>query len=178
MRACSQSCPCTDPQNVQSQSLGKPPNRRVSFCEPENKDSVAERRSPLAKPSINDLETWLECQVRQLGTTHGGGNWEPSQALPTCINSLKKSGHHFTYWKSGSSMFPEEGYSVPPAPQSLNRGAFLPDKLAYKDIRQWPALLTIAYCPCLQHWAEKCNLPGNPDFHPLAESVRELRQHL
>ena len=38
------------------------------------------------------------------------------------------------------------------------------------------SLLTIAYCPCLQHWAEKCNLPGNPDFHPLAESVRELRQ--
>ena len=73
-------------------------------------------------------------------------------------------------------MFPEERYSVPPAPCSLNWGAYLPDELAYQDIRQHPALLTIAYCQCLQHWAEKHNLPKNPDFRPLAESVRELRQ--
>ena len=65
---------------------------------------------------------------------------------------------------------------MPPAPQSLSREAYLPDKLAYQDVRWWPALLTVAYCWCLQHWAEKCNLLGNPDFYPLAESVRELRQ--
>ena len=35
-----------------------------------------------------------------------------------------------------SRMFPEEGYSAPPAPQSLNREAYLLDKLAYQDIRQ------------------------------------------
>ena len=65
---------------------------------------------------------------------------------------------------------------MPPAPQSLNRGAYLPDKLTYQDIRWQPALLTVAYCRCLQHWVEKHNLPGNLDFCPLAESVRELRQ--
>ena len=65
---------------------------------------------------------------------------------------------------------------MPPAPQSLNRGAYLPDNLAYQDIRQQPTLLMVAYCQCLQHWAEKYNPPGNPDFHPLAESMRELRQ--
>ena len=65
---------------------------------------------------------------------------------------------------------------MPPAPQSLNRGAYLPDKLAYQDVRWQPALLTVVYYWCLQHWAEKCNPLGNPDFGSLAESVRELRQ--
>ena len=73
-------------------------------------------------------------------------------------------------------MFPEEGYSAPPAPESLNRGAYLLDNLTYQDTRWQPALLTVAYCRCLQHWAEKCNLPRNPNFRPLAESMRELRQ--
>ena len=73
-------------------------------------------------------------------------------------------------------MSPEEGYSVPPAPQSLNRGAYLPDNLTYQDVRWQPALLTVAYYQCLQSWVEKCNLPRNLDFCPLAESVRELRQ--
>ena len=73
-------------------------------------------------------------------------------------------------------MFPEEGLSMPPAPQSLNRGAYLLDNLIYQDVRWWPALLTVAYCQCLQNWAEKCNLPRNSDFHPLAKSMRELRQ--
>ena len=46
--------------------------------------------------------------------------------------------------------------------------------LAYQDMQQQPALLTITYAQSLQYWAEKHNPPGNPDFHPLAESVREL----
>ena len=73
-------------------------------------------------------------------------------------------------------MFLEEGYSMPPAPWSLNREAYLPDKLTYQDVRWWPVLLTVAYFQCLQDWAEKCNPLGNPDFCPLAESVRESRQ--
>ena len=75
-----------------------------------------------------------------------------------------------------SRMFSGEGYSLPPTPQSLNRGAYLPDNLTYQDVRQWPTLLTVAYCWCLQSWAEKCNLPRNPNFCPLAESMRELRK--
>ena len=43
-------------------------------------------------------------------------------------------------------------------------------------MRQQPALLTIAYAQCLQHWAEKHNLQKNPDFCLWAESVRELQQ--
>ena len=67
-------------------------------------------------------------------------------------------------------------YSTPLAPRSLNRGAFLPGELEYQDVRQRLALLTIAYCRCLQYWAEKCNLPRSPDCCPLAKSVRELSQ--
>ena len=65
---------------------------------------------------------------------------------------------------------------MPPAPQSLNRSAFLPEKLTYQDVQEQPALLTIAYAWSLQYWAEKYNLLRNPDFCPLAESIRELQQ--
>ena len=64
---------------------------------------------------------------------------------------------------------------MPPAPRNLNRGAFYPKGLEYQDIRQRPTLLTVAYCRCLQHWAEKHHLPISPEAHPLARSVRELR---
>ena len=63
----------------------------------------------------------------------------------------------------------EWGYTVPLAPRCLNRSAFLLERLTYQNVRQQPALLTIAYAQCLQHWAEKHNPPKNPDFHPWAE---------
>ena len=34
----------------------------------------------------------------------------------------------------------------------------------------------MAYCQCLQHWAEKCDLPINAEAHPLVQNVRELIQ--
>ena len=75
-----------------------------------------------------------------------------------------------------SRMSPDQKYSAPLAPRSLNRGAFLLEKLKYQDVRWQLALLTIMYCRCLQHWVEKCNLPKSQDCHPLAKSVRELSQ--
>ena len=68
----------------------------------------------------------------------------------------------------------EWGYTAPLAPWSLNRSTFLPERLAYQDVQQQPALLTKAYTGSLKYWAEKHNLPRNPDFHPLVESIREL----
>ena len=159
-----------------SQSLGKSPNRRVSFCNPEDKDLETERRNPLAKPSINDLKMWLEYQARQLGTPTWWGELGAIPGITDLHKFAQKIRASFYILEVRSRMFLEEGYSVPPAPQSLNQGAYLPDNLAYQDVRQQPALLTVAYCQCLQHWAEKCNLLGNLDFCPLAESVRELRQ--
>ena len=148
----------------------------MSFHDPENEDSAVKGRNPLAEPSINDLEMWLEYQVRQLGTPMWWGELEAIPGIADLHKFARKIRASFYVLEVQSRMFLEEGYSMPLAPQNLNREAYLPDKLAYQDIRQWPALLTVAYCQCLQHWAEKCNLPGNLDFHPLAESVRELRQ--
>ena len=34
----------------------------------------------------------------------------------------------------------------------------------------------MAYCLCLQHWAEKRDLPISTEAHPLAKNVRELIQ--
>ena len=64
---------------MRSQSPGKPRNRRVSFCDPENEDSVVEEKNLLAKPSVNNLETWLEYQARQLGTPMW---WGELEAIP------------------------------------------------------------------------------------------------
>ena len=61
---------------------------------------------------------------------------------------------------------PEQGFTAPLAPQSLNRSAFLPEKLAYQDVQQHPALLTIAYAWSLQYWVEKHNLHKEPRLLP------------
>ena len=70
---------------------------------------------------------------------------------------------------------PGQWFSAPPAPRNLDRGPFYPEGLEYQDVRQRPTLLTVAYCRCLQHWAEKHYLPISPEAHPLAKSVRELQ---
>ena len=100
VRTCSESCPHTDHRCMWSQSLGKPQNRRVSFHDPEDKDLVMEEQNPPAKPSVNELETWLDYQARQLGIPTWWGELEAIQALPTCVNLLRKSEHCFTYQKS------------------------------------------------------------------------------
>ena len=137
---------------------------------------MMDRGDSPTEPSINNLELWLEHQAEQLGTPTW---WGELEAIPGIMDP-----HKFT-WKICASFYvPEvwsrmslgQGYSTPLAPRSLNRGAFLPKKLKYQDIRWQPALLTIAYCWCLQHWAEKHNPPKSLDCHPLAESVRELSQ--
>ena len=79
VRTCSQSCPHADHWHVWSQSPGEPWNRRVSFYDPEDEDPVAEEKNPLAEPSVNDLETWLDYQARQLGTPM---LWEELEAIP------------------------------------------------------------------------------------------------
>ena len=55
---------------------------------------------------------------------------------------------------------------------------FLLDKLSYQDMQQQPFLLTVAYAQGLQYWAERLNLPVDPDFHPLVRSVLELRERV
>ena len=70
----------------------------------------------------------------------------------------------------------EPGYTVPPAPRSLDRNAFLPDDLSYQDMWQKAALLTVAYARSLQYWAEKQSPPRHWSLRPLVESVIELQE--
>ena len=144
----------------------------VSHDPKDKKDPVKEETSCITEPSVDDLEMWLEFQAGHLGTPPW---WEELGAMPGIEDQ-----HKFT-WKIRASFYVLEvrfraslewGYTAPLAPQSLNRSAFLPERLTYQDVRQQPALLTIAYAQCLQHWVEKHNLPKNPDFCPWAESVR------
>ena len=132
--------------------------------------------NPSVEPSVSDLEAWLEYQSTQIGTPMWWKELGSVLGITDWQKFAWKIWASFYILEVWSRMFPEEGYSAPPAPQSLNRGAYLPDNLIYQDVRWQPALLTVAYCQCLQNWAEKCNLPRNPNFHPLAESMRELRQ--
>ena len=143
----------------------------MSFCKPGDECSVVEEENPSVEPTISNLEAWLEYQSTQIGTPMW---WKELEAVLGITNQRKfarKIHMSFYILEVQSRMFSGEGYSMPPAPQSLNRGAYLPDNLTYQDVRWQPALLTVAYCRCLQSWAEKCNLPRNPDFCPLAERV-------
>ena len=149
----------------------------MSFHDPDDiKDPVKEEASNLMEPSVDDLETWLEFQAGQLGTPAW---WEELGAVPGIEDRCKFA------WKIRASFYvlevhlrvsPECVYTTPPAPQVLNRGTYHPEKFTYQDMRQRPVLLMIAYARCLQHWAEKHNLPKNAHFCPWAECVRELQQ--
>ena len=164
----SQSPPHADSWGVHSPSLDGWPNRRVSFHESGDECSAAEEENLPVEPSVSDLEAWLEYQSTQIGTPVW---WKELEAVPGITDQQKfaqKIQASFYILEVWSRMSPEEGCSTPPAPQSLNKGAYLPDNLAYQDVRWQPTLLTVAYCQCLQSWAEKCNLPRNPDFHPWA----------
>ena len=44
------------------------PHRWVGFHMPEGRDATTERKEPVTKPAIEDLEAWLEHQAGQLGT--------------------------------------------------------------------------------------------------------------
>ena len=64
--------------------------------------------------------------------------WKELEAVPGITNWQKfarKIQASFYIPEVRSRMFPPEGYSAPPTPQSLNRGAYLPDNLVYQDVR-------------------------------------------
>ena len=126
------------------------------------------------EPSVSDMETWLEWQANQLGTPAW---WTELQAILDIRDPQKLA------WKIRALFYIPEvrmrtllepGYTVPPAPRSLDRNAFLPDDLSYQDVQQKMALLTVAYARSLQYWAEKQSLPRHWSLCPLVGSVVEL----
>ena len=152
-----------------------PPRRRVTLHDPKDEKGPArEEVGCFPEPSIGDLDTWLEFQVGQLCTPAW---WEELGVIPGIkdwckfAQKIRASFYIPEVWIRASL---EQGFTAPLAPQ--NRSAFLLEKLTYQDMQQQPSLLTIAYTWSLQCWVEKYNLPRNPDFCPLAESIRELQQ--
>ena len=78
---------------------------------------MAEGRNPLAKPSVSDLEMWLEYLVRQLGTPMWWGELEAIPGIADLHEFAGKIRASFYIPEVQSRMFPEEGYSAPPAPK-------------------------------------------------------------
>ena len=166
-----------DPQNEQAHSqdhIWEPPNKRVSCRMPEDGDSATESREPSAKLPIKDLESWLDYQVDQLGTTTWWGELKAIPGMVDLCRFTQKIQVSFHVPEIQYQASPSQGYSTPPAPRSLNRGAFISEKLEYQDVWKRLILLTKAYCQCLQHWEEKVYPPISPDACPLAESIKEL----
>ena len=119
MRADSQSCYQVDPQGICPRSPdGLPPQRRVSFHDPDNiKDPVKEEASNLMEPSVDDLETWLEFQAGQLGTPMW---WEELAAVPGIEDRCKfaqKIRASFYVPEVHLRVSPEWVYTAPPAPR-------------------------------------------------------------
>ena len=132
------------------------PRKRVTFDDSEEeKGPTREEAGCLTEPSVGDLDTWLEFQVGQLGTPAW---WEELEAIPGIkdwhkfAQKIRASFYVLEVWIRVSL---EQGFTMPPAPWSLNRSTFLPEKPTYQDMQQQPTLLTIAYAWSLQYWVKK-----------------------
>ena len=113
---------------------------------PEGKDLATESQEPSVELPIKDFESWLDHQADQLGTPTW---WGELKAVPGIMDLHRfaqkiQASFHIPEIRSWAS--PNQGYSAPPAPKCLNRGAFLPERLEYQDVWQRPKLLTEAYC--------------------------------
>ena len=62
------------------------PHRQVGFHMPEGRDTMTERKEPVTKPTVKDLEAWLEHQVGQLGTPTW---WRELKAVPDIEDTCK-----------------------------------------------------------------------------------------
>ena len=118
----------------------------MTFSNPEvEKSPEGEEANCSTEPSVSDVEMWLDWQAQQLGTPTW---WVELGAIPGTkylhkfARKIRASFYIPKVWGRASL---EQGYTAPLAPQGLNRNAFLPPKLAYQDVWQQPALLTIAY---------------------------------
>ena len=112
------------------------PHRQVSFCMPEGKDMTTVKEPVTVELTTEDLETWLEHQVGQLGTPTW---WRELEAVPDIENPHKfarKIWASFYVPKVQSRMNLGQPFSAPLAPRNLNRGAFYPKGLKYQDVRQ------------------------------------------
>ena len=123
-----------------------PARKESHLQEPGGRNELQRRHWELLyRTPVSDVETWLEWQANQMGTSAW---WMELQAILGIRDPWKLA------WKIRASFYIpkvrmrtllEPGYTVPPAPRSLDRNTFLPDNLSYQDVQQKPALLTVTY---------------------------------
>ena len=134
------------------------------------------RGNYLLEPSIKDVETWLDWQACQLDTLCW---WVELTAIPRVEDPKKlaqKIWASFSFQKLEARSSQAKG--IPhPAPKCLTWNVFLLDELSYQDVM---AAFSVnhRFAQGLQYWVERLNLPVDPDFHPLAQSVLELRERV
>ena len=85
------------------------------------------------EPSVSDVETWLEWQANQLGTPAW---WTELQAIlgkrdPQKLAQKIRALFYIPEVRMRNLL--EPGYTAPPALRSLDRNAFLPDKMYSKN---------------------------------------------
>ena len=159
--------------NVHSMPLaGSLSRRRVTFRNPKVETSSKRGANDYStKPSVSNVEIWLEWLAKQLGSPTW---WMELQAILGIRDPWKlaqKIRASFYIAEVRMRTLLEPGYTVPPAPRSLDRNAFLQDNLSYQDVWQKLALLMMAYTRSLQYWAEKQSLLRSQNLSPLAESI-------
>ena len=144
-RSCSRAHSQSHPWSRQPRSpSGPPPRRRVTFREPEvEPNSEGGVGNYPSEPAVSDMETWLEWQAYQLSTPA----WWSELTVILGVEDLQKLAckirASFSIPKVRMRTHLEQKYTAPPAPKCLNRNAFLPDELAYQDVRQQPILLMV-----------------------------------
>ena len=117
------------------------PHRRVSFHMPEGRDAMTERKEPVTKPAIKDLEAWLEHQAGQLGTPSWWRELEAVLDIKDTCKFAQRILASFYVPEVQSQTNPSQPFSAPPAPRNLDRGAFYPEGLEYQDVLWWrPAI--------------------------------------
>ena len=88
----------------------------------------------LPEASIEDTETWLHWQAHQMDMPYW---WAELTTIPEEENPKRLA------WKIHASFsipmvrckaFPDQGYTVPPAPRCITRNLFLPNDLSYQDV--------------------------------------------
>ena len=115
------------------------------------------------EPSILDVETWLEWQAWKLGTLAWWAELKAILGIRDHQKLARKFRVSFYIPEVRMRTIQEPEYTVPPAPRSLYRNAFLPDELSYQDVRQQPAPLMIAYASSLQYWVEQQQSTEKPE---------------
>ena len=129
-RANSQSNSLNNLWNVCPQFPNEPlPRKRVTFNDSEDeKGPTREGACCLTEPSVGDLDMWLEFQVGQLGTPTWWEELGAIQGIKDQCKFAQKIRASFYVPEVQIRASPEQGFTMPLAPWSLNRSTFLPEK--------------------------------------------------